>query len=46
MPDLKLAARRILWGKFTNAGQICIAPDHVLVPESIQDAFVRACEEV
>ena len=29
--DLKLAAKRIVWGKFWNAGQTCIAPDYVLV---------------
>ena len=28
---LKVAARRIVWGKFFNAGQTCVAPDHVLV---------------
>lgn len=39
--DLKLAARRILWGKASNAGQTCVAPDYVLVPEEGQDAFVK-----
>ncbi|KAG8679851.1 hypothetical protein FRC08_016697, partial [Ceratobasidium sp. 394] len=39
--DLKLAARRILWGKATNAGQTCVAPDYVLIPEEGQDAFVK-----
>ena len=29
--DLDVAARRIVWGKFLNAGQTCIAPDYVLV---------------
>jgi aldehyde dehydrogenase (NAD+) len=42
--DLKLAARRILWGKFMNAGQTCIAPDYALVPESIKDEFVKELE--
>ncbi|KAF8273428.1 aldehyde dehydrogenase [Lactarius quietus] len=40
--DLRIAAKRILWGKFTNAGQICVAPDYVLIPRSAQDAFVEA----
>jgi acyl-CoA reductase-like NAD-dependent aldehyde dehydrogenase len=31
--DIPLAARRIAWGKFMNAGQTCVAPDYVLVPE-------------
>jgi aldehyde dehydrogenase (NAD+) len=38
--DLKTAASRISWGKFLNAGQTCIAPDYVLVHDSIKDAFV------
>ncbi|KAF8524447.1 NAD-aldehyde dehydrogenase [Gautieria morchelliformis] len=44
--DLKVAARRILWGKFMNAGQTCIAPDYVLIPESIKDSFVKECQDV
>ena len=31
--DLKVAARRIVWGKFLNAGQTCVAPDYLLVEE-------------
>jgi len=38
--SIKAAARKIAWGKFLNAGQTCIAPDYVLVHESIKDAFV------
>ena len=38
--DLVVSARRIAWGKFVNAGQTCVAPDYVLVPESLHDAFV------
>jgi aldehyde dehydrogenase (NAD+) len=33
--DLRLAARRIAWGKFLNAGQTCVAPDHVLAHAAI-----------
>jgi aldehyde dehydrogenase (NAD+) len=40
--DLALAARRITWGKFMNAGQTCIAPDHLLVPERLKDEMVSA----
>ena len=32
--DLEIAARRITWGKFLNAGQTCVAPDYLLVHES------------
>jgi len=41
----KIAAKRVLWGKAVNAGQICIAPDYVLIPRSAQDAFVEAIKE-
>jgi len=34
------AAKKVAWGKFFNNGQVCIAPDYVLVDESIHDAFV------
>ena len=37
--DLGLAAGRIAWGKFLNSGQTCVAPDYVLVHESVADAF-------
>ena len=40
--DLTLAARRIAWGKTFNGGQVCLAPDHVLVPQARRDAFVKA----
>jgi aldehyde dehydrogenase (NAD+) len=38
--NLDVAARRIAWGKFLNAGQTCIAPDYVLVDREIRDALV------
>ena len=39
--DLKLAAKRIAWGKALNAGQTCIAPDYVLIDRKIRDSFVE-----
>lgn len=39
--DLKLAAKRIVWGKFINAGQTCIAPDYLLVHDSIKLEFIE-----
>ncbi len=42
--DLELAAQNILWSKFTNDGQTCIAPDHVFVHENVNDAFVARCK--
>ncbi|EIM88943.1 NAD-aldehyde dehydrogenase [Stereum hirsutum FP-91666 SS1] len=43
--DLKLAAKRVIWGKVTNAGQTCVAPDYVLIQEDSEDKFVEACKE-
>jgi len=34
--DLAVAARRIVWGKFFNAGQTCVAPDYLLVPRPLK----------
>jgi len=39
---LEIAAKRVLWGKIQNAGQVCVAPDYVLVPRNQQDALVAA----
>ena len=39
---IKLSAKRIVWGKFLNAGQTCIAPDYILIHKSIKDKFVEA----
>lgn len=38
--DLAVAARRIAWGKFINAGQTCVAPDYVLVHRAVEDQLV------
>ena len=38
--NLKVTARRVAWGKWLNAGQTCVAPDYVLVDESVKDEFL------
>ncbi len=38
--NLKLAAKRIVWGKFLNAGQTCIAPDYILIKEECKERFI------
>lgn len=38
--DLRVAARRIAWGKYLNAGQTCIAPDFVYIDKRIKDEFL------
>jgi aldehyde dehydrogenase (NAD+) len=42
---LKLAAKRIVWGKFLNAGQTCIAPDYLLVHQSIKPKLIEFLKE-
>lgn len=39
--NLQLAAKRIVWGKFLNAGQTCIAPDYLLAKESIVPSLIE-----
>ena len=43
--DIKMAARRIAWGKTLNAGQTCIAPDYLLIHKSIADKFATEFRE-
>lgn len=38
--DLSLAARRLVFGKFINSGQTCVAPDYLLVQESVKEEFL------
>lgn len=41
--DITVAARRIVWGKFTmNTGQTCVAPDYILVVDEVKEKFIRA----
>lgn len=44
--DLKLAAKRIAFGKFTNAGQTCIAPDYIYLHKNIRQPFIDTFKEV
>ncbi|MGG0836486.1 aldehyde dehydrogenase [Bacillus paralicheniformis] len=43
--DLKLAAQRIVFGKLTNAGQTCIAPDYLLVHKDVKNELMRALKQ-
>lgn len=40
--NIAVAARRIVWAKFLNAGQTCVAPDYLLVEKSIEERFIEA----
>lgn len=44
--SLDVAVRRILWGKFLNAGQTCVAPDFVCVHSSVHKAFLETSRKV
>ena len=39
--NIKLSAKRIVWGKYTNAGQTCVAPDYVYVHEKVYKVFLK-----
>ncbi len=43
--DLRIAARRVAWGKALNAGQTCIAPDYLMLHEKIKDEFLSDLRE-
>jgi aldehyde dehydrogenase (NAD+) len=43
--NLKLAAKRIVWGKFINAGQTCIAPDYILIQKDVKNKFIKYLKE-
>ncbi len=43
--DIKTTAKRIIWGKFLNAGQTCVAPDYVLVEKHTEEIFLKAIAE-
>lgn len=43
--NIDRACKRIVWGKFLNAGQTCVAPDYILVQENIKEAFISKTKE-
>lgn len=43
--DIDLAAKRIVWGKYLNAGQTCVAPDYICVHKEIKEQFIKKCLE-
>ncbi|KAJ7846614.1 aldehyde dehydrogenase [Mycena olivaceomarginata] len=43
--NINLAAKRILWAKSQNCGQLCVAPDYVVIPRTSQEAFISALKE-
>ena len=39
--DLKVVCKRIIWGKFLNSGQTCVAPDYIIAHKSIKDNLIK-----
>lgn len=44
--DLRVATKRILWGKLLNLGQTCIAPDYILCTKHIQDRMIKLIPDI
>ncbi len=43
--NIKVTAKRVVWAKFFNAGQTCVAPDYILVEKSIEDKLISAIKQ-
>lgn len=43
--NIKVSAKRLVWAKFLNAGQTCVAPDYILVDKAIEKDFLKAVKE-
>ena len=43
--NVKLAAKRIIFGKLLNCGQTCVAPDYIFVQKEVKQEFINACKE-
>lgn len=39
--NIEMAAKKIVWGKFLNSGQTCVAPDYLLIHSCVKDAFIK-----
>ena len=46
MSNIDVAVRRILWGKYLNAGQTCVAPDYVLCSPKVQQKFLDSATRI
>lgn len=42
--NIKMAAKKIMWAKFMNCGQICVSPDYLLIEDSIKSEFLNECK--
>ena len=44
-PNLENAATKLAWGRVMNAGQVCIAPEYIVIHESVKDKFLTLIKE-
>ena len=44
--NLKVAAKRIIWGKFFNSGQSCMAPNHLFIEKNIEEKFIKELKKI
>jgi len=44
--NLKIAAKRIIWGKFFNSGQSCMAPNHLFIEKTIEEKFIKELKKM
>ncbi|XP_014212498.1 aldehyde dehydrogenase, dimeric NADP-preferring isoform X1 [Copidosoma floridanum] len=44
--DINITTKRVLWGKFINVGQTCIAPDYIMCTTEVQSAFIKEAKKV
>lgn len=43
--DIKVASRRLAWGKTLNSGQTCIAPDYLIIHKDVKETFIKSFQE-
>ncbi len=44
--DVDITAKRLVWGKWLNAGQVCIAPDYLIVNAAVKQRLMDAIERM
>lgn len=42
---IDISAKRIMWGKYFNVGQTCVAPDYIIIPKELEASFVKSCKK-
>lgn len=42
---IDVSAKRIMWGKYFNVGQTCVAPDYIILPKRLEADFIKSCKK-